>query len=104
MIIAEITIVPSGIGPSVSAYVARAQRVIEQHTKVRSQLTPMSTILEGELDDVLAVIRDVHNSTFDDAVTRVLTLIKMDDRRDKQLSMQGKLDSVAARMREQSSH
>jgi len=101
MVVAELTIVPSGVGPSVSTYVARAQRVIERHTKVRSQLTPMSTILEGELDDVLEVIRDVHNSTFDDRVTRVLTLVKMDDRRDKELSMQGKLDSVAARMREQ---
>lgn len=99
MVIAEVTIVPSGVGPSVSDYVARAQRVINAHKSVKSQLTPMSTILEGELDDVLAVIREVHNSTFDDRVTRVLTLVKIDDRRDKVLSMQGKLDSVASKLR-----
>ena len=99
MVIAEITIVPSGVGPSVSDYVARAQRVISAHKSVRSQLTPMSTILEGELDDVLAVIREVHDSTFDDRVSRVLTLVKIDDRRDKVLSMQGKLDSVASKLR-----
>ncbi len=98
MVIAEITVVPSGVGPSVSDYVARAQRVIARHKSVKSQLTPMGTILEGSLDDVLAVIRDVHDGTFDDRVTRVLTLVKIDDRRDKVLSMQGKLDSVASKL------
>jgi uncharacterized protein (TIGR00106 family) len=58
----------------------------------------MGTVLEGELDDVLAVIRDVHNCTFDNQVKRVLTLVKIDERRDKELSMQGKIDAVAARL------
>ena len=100
MVIAEITVAPSGIGPSVSKYVARAEQVIAQHPEVKFQLTPMSTILEGELDDVLAVIRDVHNCVFDGQVQRVLTMVKIDERRDKTLSMQGKLDAVAARLRE----
>lgn len=98
MVIAEITVVPSGVGPSVSEYVARAQQVIARHSEVKSQLTPMSTILEGEMDAVLAVIREVHECVFDDRVKRVLTLVKLDERRDKALSMQGKLDSVAARL------
>ncbi len=99
MVIAEITVVPSGVGPSVSEYVARAQQVIQRHSDVKSLLTPMSTILEGELDAVLAVIREVHECTFDGQVKRVLTLVKIDERRDKSLSMQGKLDSVAAKLR-----
>ena len=98
MAVAEITVVPSGVGPSVSEYVARAQRVIARHADVRHMLTPMGTILEGELDAILAVIRDVHNSCFDDRVQRVLTLVKIDDRRDKPVTMQGKLDSVERRL------
>ncbi len=98
MAIAEITVVPSGVGPSVSSYVARAHRVIKKHSKIKCQLTPMSTILEGELDDLLAVIREIHNSTFDDQVKRVLTLVKIDERRDKELTMQGKLDSVESKL------
>jgi len=98
MAIAEITVVPSGVGPSVSEYVARAQQVIDRHPEVKYQLTPMGTVLEGELDVILEVIKDVHNSTFDDRVQRVLTLVKIDERRDKPLSMQGKLDSVQARL------
>lgn len=99
MVIAEVTVVPSGVGPSVSQYVARAQQVIQRHPEVKSMLTPMSTILEGELGDVLTVIREVHESTFDDSVPRVLTLVKIDDRHDKPLTMQGKLDAVQARLR-----
>ena len=98
MAVAEITVVPSGVGPSVSEYVARAQQVIDRHANVRYQLTPMGTILEGDLDAILEVIRDVHNSTFDDRVQRVLTLVKIDERRDKGISMQGKVDSVKARL------
>jgi len=99
MAVAEITVVPSGVGPSVSEYVARAQKVIDRHPEVKYQLTPMGTILEGELDAILAVIKDVHNSTFDDRAQRVLTLVKIDERRDKTLSMQGKVDAVAARLK-----
>jgi uncharacterized protein (TIGR00106 family) len=98
MAIADITVVPSGVGPSVSEYVARAQQVIDRHPEVKYQLTPMGTILEGELDAILEVIKDVHNSTFSERVQRVLTLVKIDERRDKPLSMQGKLDSVRARL------
>jgi len=98
MVIAELTVVPSGVGPSVSNYVARAEKVIARHTNVKSMLTPMSTILEGEFEDVLAVIREVHECMFDGTVQRALTLVKIDDRRDKVLSMKGKLESVAAKL------
>ncbi len=98
MAIAEITVVPSGVGPSVSEYVARAQRTIARHPDVKYMLTPMGTILEGELDAILSVIRDVHNSTFDERVCRVLTLVKIDDRRDKTLTMRGKMESVQAKL------
>ena len=98
MPIAEITVVPSGVGPSVSDYVVRAIRVLEKHKDVRFQLTPMGTVIEGELDSILDVIRDIHNCAFDDRVRRVLTLVKIDDRRDKALTMEGKLSSVRSKL------
>jgi len=99
MAVAEITVVPSGVGPSVSEYVARAQRVLARHTDVKCMLTPMSTILEGDLDAILAAVRDVHDSTFDDRVVRVLTLVKIDERRDKELTMRGMIESVEEKLR-----
>ena len=98
MPIAEITVVPSGVGPSVSDYVVRAIRVVEKHKDVRFQLTPMGTVIEGELDSILDVIRDIHNCAFDDRVRRVLTLVKIDERRDKALTMEGKLSSVRSKL------
>jgi uncharacterized protein (TIGR00106 family) len=98
MPIAEITVVPSGVGPSVSDYVVRAIRVVEKHKDVRFQLTPMGTVIEGELDSILDVIRDIHNCAFDDRVKRVLTLVKIDERRDKALTMEGKLISVRSKL------
>ncbi|HHE41930.1 MAG TPA: MTH1187 family thiamine-binding protein [Dehalococcoidia bacterium] len=98
MAVAEITVIPSGVGPSVSAYVAKAERVIQGYETIKSRLTPMGTILEGELDDILAVVKEVHNSMFSDEVKRVYTIVRIDERRDKPLTMDGKLQSVEARL------
>ena len=98
MAVAEITVIPSGVGPSVSAYVARAERIIGRHPEVKSQLTPMGTILEGHLDDLLAVVKDVHSGMFGDGVERVYTIVRIDERRDKPLTMEGKVRSVESKL------
>jgi uncharacterized protein (TIGR00106 family) len=61
-------------------------------------LTPMSTILEGDLDDILALTREVHNCMFGEGVQRVYTTLRIDERRDKVLTMEGKLRSVESRL------
>ena len=58
----------------------------------------MATIIEGELDAVLDVIKKLHNVPFDEGAKRVLTTIIVDDRKDKPISMQGKLDSVRSKL------
>ncbi|MFW6056827.1 MAG: MTH1187 family thiamine-binding protein [Chloroflexota bacterium] len=98
MALAEITVIPSGVGPSVSAYVAKAERIIARHSSVKSQLTPMGTILEGDLDDLLAIVRDVHSGMFGDGVERVYTIVRIDERRDKPLTMEGKVRSVESKL------
>ena len=98
MAVAEITVVPSGVGPSVSDYVARVLAVIKSHGEVKYQLTPMGTVVEGDLESILDVVRDVHNCAFDARVCRVLTLVKIDERRDKELTMEGKLDAVYSKL------
>lgn len=98
MAVAEITVIPSGVGPSVSAYVAKAGRIIARHSGVKSQLTPMGTILEGDLDDLLAIVKDVHSGMFGDGVERVYTIVRIDERRDKPLTMEGKVRSVESKL------
>ncbi|NQT48088.1 MAG: MTH1187 family thiamine-binding protein [Chloroflexi bacterium] len=95
MAIAEVSIVPLGTGsPSVSQYVAEAISVLQEEKDVKYELTSMGTIIEGDLDGIFRVIRRMHETPFDKGVMRVVTSIKIDDRRDKPLTMQGKVKSV----------
>jgi uncharacterized protein (TIGR00106 family) len=67
----------------------------QRNGSVTFTLTPMSTILEGPLDDVLAVVRRIHEVPFEQGAARVSTSLKIDDRRDKPgASAEQKLKSV----------
>lgn len=55
MVLLEFSMTPTGQGESVSAHVARILDVIDR-SGVPYQLTPMGTILEGEWDEVMAVV------------------------------------------------
>ena len=99
MAIAEISVVPLGTKtPSVSQYVARAVKVVEQEKDIKYEITAMGTIIEGDLDRILAVVRKMHEETFGSGVTRVVTTVKIDDRRDKAQSMKGKVDSLKKKL------
>ena len=88
-----------GIGLSVSEYVAAALRVLEGQDRVRWQLDSMFTTLEGEPDDLFEVIRAMQEAVFEAGAERVGTVIKMDDRRDRPTSMEDKVASVEAKLR-----
>lgn len=95
MAIAEVVIIPLGTAsPSVSKYVAECHKVIKEAEDVKYQLTPMSTIIEGELDSIFAVIRKMHEVPFQQGALRVGTTIRIDERRDKELTMEGKVQAV----------
>ncbi|MDD5093557.1 MAG: MTH1187 family thiamine-binding protein [Dehalococcoidia bacterium] len=99
MAIVSVSVVPLGTGsPSVSDYVARALKVAEKQKGVKVELTPMGTVLEGDLDQVLTLIRQMHESVFDEDVKRVLTSIRIDDRRDKLAMMEEKVRSVQQKL------
>jgi len=95
MAIAEISIIPMGTKtPSVSKYVARAVKVLQQEKDVKYEVTAMGTIIEGDLDSILTVAKKMHEEAFGEEVARVITTIKIDDRRDKGLSIKGKVSSL----------
>ena len=99
MVIAEVSIIPLGTKtPSVSKHLARALRALRQEKNIKYELTSMGTIMEGDLGEILRVVRNMHEGTFDDEVMRVVTTIKIDDRRDKTLSMKGKIESLLKKL------
>jgi uncharacterized protein (TIGR00106 family) len=55
MVLLEFSIAPGGKGESLSAFVARVLNIVDQ-SGLDYQLTPMGTILEGDWDEVMAVV------------------------------------------------
>jgi len=99
MVIAEISVVPIGTcTPSVSRYVAKAIGVLGQEKNIKYKLAGMGTILEGELTAVLEAVRKMHDSVFGDQIQRVVTTIRIDDRRDRESSVEHKIQSVVRKL------
>jgi uncharacterized protein (TIGR00106 family) len=91
-------IAESGDGAGVSRWVAEAIRVVREQNVVAYRLDPMFTTLEGDVDEIFALIRRMQEAVFTAGAVRVGTVIKMDDRRDRTASMDDKLRSIEEKL------
>jgi uncharacterized protein (TIGR00106 family) len=98
MAVAEISVVPVGAGASISDYVVRAIEVVRA-SGLKYELSAMGTNVEGEVSAILELAGKIHQSCFDEGAVRVLTAVKIDDRRDKQLTIESKRSAVKAKLR-----
>jgi uncharacterized protein (TIGR00106 family) len=96
MVILEFSIAPLGEGESVSAYVARCLEIVEQ-SGLEYQLHAMGTLVEGELDQVLDVMRRCIEATAADC-RRVTCSAKLDFRRGHSGRLTSKVASVEAKL------
>ena len=101
MPVMEISIVPLGSKTvSVSKYVTKAIKVLKGKRDIKYRLTAMGTIIEaGSIEELLRIAQRMHNSVLAGEIKRVVTTIKIDDRRDKQLTIKGKLKSIKNKLR-----
>jgi uncharacterized protein (TIGR00106 family) len=97
MIIAEITVIPIGTKtPSVSKYVAKAVDALKK-LELKPELTAMGTIFEAEdISVILKAFEAVHGSVFEQGAERVVTTLRIDERRDKEGSIKQKIGSVVS--------
>ncbi|WP_042458376.1 MTH1187 family thiamine-binding protein [Neobacillus dielmonensis] len=104
MAIVDVTVIPIGTeSPSVSKYVASVQMVLQNYEKdgkIRFQLTPMNTVIEGELPVLFEVIQAMHEVPFSEGIQRVSTTIRIDDRRDVNRTMEYKVEKVQSLLKE----
>ena len=98
-LIAEFSIVPVGAGMSLSPFVAECLRIV-QGSGLKHQLTPMGTILEGDGEKVMNTIMACHSRVLQMS-ERVVTSIKIDDRRDRPSDMGRKVRSVEEKLRKE---
>ncbi|MEM1525057.1 MAG: MTH1187 family thiamine-binding protein [Nitrososphaerales archaeon] len=103
VIIAEFSTVPIGTGStSVSNYIIESLKAISMIKGIRYQITPMGTIIESEnLESIFEVIKTSHEALFNAGAKRVLSTIRIDDRRDKPRVMEDKVEVVIKRLKEE---
>ena len=98
MAILEISVVPIGTkGTSLSAYVADCIRILKKE-KVHYELTSMGTNIEGNLKDLIRIAIKMHQTPFKKGARRVVTTLKIDDRRDKKGTLAGKKEAVQSKL------
>jgi len=98
MSVCSVSIIPMGKETSISSTVSRCIRVLKRFPELKQQITPMSTQLEGSLDRLFEAIKAMHEAAFADGARRVYTTISLDDRRDKELTLAGKVASVQQKL------
>ena len=90
----EISIVPVGTdSPSFSSQVTDAVRIIEEKD-LKYEVTPTSTVLEGDIDDLWEVAKEIHQKAFELGPERIVTTINIDHRTDKHMDMDQQIDKV----------
>ena len=92
MVLLEFAMAPHGQGESLGPYVARILDVIDR-SGVTYQLTPMGTILEGDWDEVMAVVSACFKALQPDCA-RVGMNLKVDYRAGPESRMKSKIDTV----------
>jgi uncharacterized protein (TIGR00106 family) len=92
----EFSVVPIGTGVSISPQIARVLKIVAE-SGVRYKANPMGTVLEGEWDSVMGVVKKCHAEVMKDS-ERVLTTITIDDRKGKEQRIEKKLESVEQKL------
>lgn len=98
-VIAEFTIIPIGVGVSLSEYVAACERVLAE-TGLHYELHANGTNLEGEWGEVMDAIKRCHETLHEMGVPRISTIVKIGTRVDRDQKMDEKVPSVRARLGE----
>lgn len=97
-VLAEISLFPVGTGsPSISRMVADSIKVIQQHG-LKYEITSTGTNVEGDLDTILATVKDMEEVPFREGADRVVLLLRIDDRRDRSISLEYEEQSISEKL------
>ena len=95
--IADVCVVPIGVGVSVSEYVVVCEKVFRE-AGLAPQLHAYGTNVEGEWDEVMIAVKQCHQRIHDMGAPRISTSIRIGTRTDRDQTMQDKIDSVTSKI------
>lgn len=98
MAIIEFNVIPIGTGSaSIGDSVAAAVRALRAEG-FSCELTPFGTVVDASVAEALRAASSVHEAAFIQGNQRVITIIKIDDRRDKKATAASKVEALRARL------
>jgi uncharacterized protein (TIGR00106 family) len=96
VMLAEFSIVPVGVGSSVGDQLAEVLRIVDA-SGLPYKINPMGTVIEGEWDDVMGLVRKCHLAVMKTG-ERAVTTISIDDRKGKPNRLDEKVQSIERRI------
>jgi uncharacterized protein (TIGR00106 family) len=93
---AEISVYPMGTNTtSASFYIAKGIETIQDLDGIRYEVTPMGTILESDnVDKIFDASKKILEAIHNLGVQRVEVVLKIDSRKDKDVKLEEKLESL----------
>ena len=98
-VIADLCVVPMGVGVSVSEYVTACEQVLKE-AGLETKLHAYGTNIEGDWDTVFAAIRRCHEVVHEMGAPRITTTLKFGTRTDRTQTMKDKITSVEKQLKE----
>lgn len=97
-VIADLCVVPLGVGVSVSKYVVACEKIL-QEAGLKTKLHAYGTNIEGEWDDVFSAIKKCHEIVHEMGAPRISSTLRFGTRTDRVQTMGDKIKSVDEKMK-----
>jgi len=94
--LAVFSIVPVGVGSSIGAQLAEVLRIVDE-SGLPYKINPMGTVIEGEWDEVMKLVKKCHKNVMKNG-ERAVTTISIDDRKGKPNRIEAKVKSIERRL------
>ena len=92
----EFSVIPIGVGESMGDQIAKVLKIVDE-SGLPYKANPMGTVIEGNWDEVMAIIKKCHQEVIKSS-PRIVTSISIDDRPGKPNRITEKLKSVEKRL------
>lgn len=96
-VIADLCVVPMGVGVSVSKYIAACEKVLKE-AGLKINLHAYGTNIEGDWDDVFAAVKKCHQVVHRMGAPRISTTMRFGTRIDRFQTMEDKIHSVQSKI------
>jgi len=96
-VIADLCIVPVGVGLSVSHYIAACEKILTK-AGLKTHLHAYGTNIEGEWDVVFAAVKRCHEVVHEMGAPRISTTLRVGTRTDREQTMEDKIQSVEVKL------